>query len=1110
MPPKKKKKLNEIKDKMSGIIKIFLESEVLIKEINLKNKIKNLINEYLEEMTNDDLNSFLEKLINFINENEAIYKSINMHSKIMLCCIESIIFLCRKHITFLSKKIMIKESNDVNPKTNLINNIFDELTICLQKDIYFYNKILILDEDTKDVIKYNLVKEIINTTTCVIKNIVDLNEVKTLDDLINIKNIINDKIINKKFNKVTTPINTWSVIIKNINYYITSIKPFDIYKINQRFEPLEITEELIKILNKEKNKYSIKLNIFNKNLDEYTKEFEKIKQTFKYKNDDTYNYNSNFILKRNNHLVFSVIKILNYNIKELNRVENDYTVMKTINDPIKQLDILYSLNNFLLDNHKKINEENITLDLNFLQNKLTCKDHLNLFSTEINWIEICQSIKNYYFFKNSKTLYKVEKYKTIKCSLKSIIKDENLIKQLNDEVLKVNEIVTRTYLFIKQYTLYLRENKQALMDVTDFDFISMSMRTICINDKKGANMSDVNKKLLEKLGKFYDEEFSKIYTEKCNAVGLSQILNFTKMQMTTAYTNNIVMNYQKYLKSYLISMFLEKNKKEYEKIKDKNTRKAYVKNIANKVMVSISDIFCGRVSGTFGDMKSEEEYKELVITNKDKFLPSNIDFSEKGLLNDLEKNPTRYFEKMINMCTELEKNNKRLFACFPLRTSLVPSNIDLDTMSLITLFITPKNEDENNEKQGISKLLKDNIIIFRDRIWSTLVDLNRKQFKWNKNYEFDHHIQTDGINATILFAHKDMKGIELRQQKDCNKDVYKYVDKMGMVEGINDETLMKEEITKMCEKYTILLLDPGKNPDLLFMCNYDENRKNIKYMKYTTKQRIHEMQTIKNRNTLKKYKKEKNMGEIEKKLSEISNKTCDYEKFKKYMKTKSEVDIILKPLYEKEFIRKLKLRSYINKLRSESKLVNNIKNKFKENKKEIIIMYGDWSRTTQMRGIISTPCIGIKRRLSEDFKIMDINEFRTSCLDNKTLDKNFNAKVTTKNGKVKNLHAVLVSTISKTHNGNTIKRFQNRDRNSVLNMVNIIEYYKKNGKRHPNFDRQDESSKERYANPKKSTKINNINRPVSACLEGQNSIILKCNTRGLKVKSSPIPNETWN
>ena len=81
-------------------------------------------------------------------------------------------------------------------------------------------------------------------------------------------------------------------------------------------------------------------------------------------------------------------------------------------------------------------------------------------------------------------------------------------------------------------------------------------------------------------------------------------------------------------------------------------------------------------------------------------------------------------------------------------------------------------------------------------------------------------------------------------------------------------------------------------------------------------------------NKIKKMKKEENINDIEKKLSEVNSKTCNFNKFIDYIKLKNEINEELKPFYVDNIKhRKFKFRKYINKQRSESKLLNNIKNK---------------------------------------------------------------------------------------------------------------------------------------------------------------------------------------
>ena len=84
-----------------------------------------------------------------------------------------------------------------------------------------------------------------------------------------------------------------------------------------------------------------------------------------------------------------------------------------------------------------------------------------------------------------------------------------------------------------------------------------------------------------------------------------------------------------------------------------------------------------------------------------------------------------------------------------------------------------------------------------------------------------------------------------------------------------------------------------------------------KFYKYTTKRRITELGTIKNKKILNKFKKENDILTIKKELSTYNSKTCNYIGFMKYLSEKLEVNNRLFKHYEKPFMEKMNYRSYI-------------------------------------------------------------------------------------------------------------------------------------------------------------------------------------------------------
>lgn len=201
---------------------------------------------------------------------------------------------------------------------------------------------------------------------------------------------------------------------------------------------------------------------------------------------------------------------------------------------------------------------------------------------------------------------------------------------------------------------------------------------------------------------------------------------------------------------------------------------------------------------------------------------------------------------------------------------------------------------------------------------------------------------------------------------------------------------------------------------------------------YSNKQRVKETKRLKYQRLIKNLKDTLGICEIENTLSNYNSKTCDLQKFKKYIEEKNKVNNKLFKLYENEKFRQYKWYAYINKKRTEDNMNNLIKKKFGKN---LNIIYGNWSVTKQMRNYISTPNLGVKRKLKETFNVFNIDEYRTSCLHYKTEEKGNNLYITDKINKQRKIHSVLTFQMENTEN-KSIYRIDciNRDYNGCLNI----------------------------------------------------------------------------
>ncbi len=283
-----------------------------------------------------------------------------------------------------------------------------------------------------------------------------------------------------------------------------------------------------------------------------------------------------------------------------------------------------------------------------------------------------------------------------------------------------------------------------------------------------------------------------------------------------------------------------------------------------------------------------------------------------------------------------------------------------------------------------------------------------------------------------------------------------------------------DEVDKKIFKKKNIYVDPGKR-SLFYMIDDDGNK-----LDYTNRRRIKETKRLKYQRLIENHKKRLSIMEIEQELNDYNSRTCDLNKFKAYMKKKNEINKKLFEKYKDPKFRQYRWYSYINRKRSEDRMLNLIQKQFG---KEINIIMGDASLGKNMRNFISTPNIALKRKLKERFSVYHIDEFRTSCLHYKTEEKCDNLHYVDKKKKEKlkiqlkqllkekrneenankityigkyldgkdktrKLHSVLTYKMENNRLGCI-----NRDLNACMNIKKLFKHYLKNGDRPLRYQR---------------------------------------------------------
>jgi len=226
---------------------------------------------------------------------------------------------------------------------------------------------------------------------------------------------------------------------------------------------------------------------------------------------------------------------------------------------------------------------------------------------------------------------------------------------------------------------------------------------------------------------------------------------------------------------------------------------------------------------------------------------------------------------------------------------------------------------------------------------------------------------------------------------------------------------------------------------MVFMLDNNKNK-----LRYTCSQRRVESLSKRCTRIMLAEKTKNKIIQKETKLTAYDCKTVNYKKFKKYITKKTQLNDKVRYFYERELYRKMKWRRWTYQRKSEDKFLNRIEDTY-GNKDDLLLCYGNWSNPKQMKHIMPTKGIGLRRAIAKRFNVVLIDEFRTSKLCSKC------------NGVLKhykNLHRVLICPCCKSgglENKNTI--FMNRDINACMNMLHISESWIKTKTRPANFCR---------------------------------------------------------
>ena len=527
-------------------------------------------------------------------------------------------------------------------------------------------------------------------------------------------------------------------------------------------------------------------------------------------------------------------------------------------------------------------------------------------------------------FKTFRNLEK-SKFKTIKTTLKTVLLKHNEVQPvITNLVFEINDLVIHSYQFIRLYILYCFHNNLEFPVFDDkFTFVKYCIKTLGTKSNSGRKSKDTQ--LLEALQQFYIKEYQPLLNHtKTNLVNKSHLINIIAEQIQVCISTNIQEHFIQHLLRFI-------NKTTNDITQDKKE----LFELKHKLLIL---------------EEPNEKFNEWKLTHLLHILPTNI---KQSVYYDVKGRQFEYLKCMLYMNSVLETNENKLFQPLPLRNNIIPKNVKFDSSCIAELFCP------DGEKKG--EILK-KITNYQSILWNSLLNMKHRLFK-NKYYTFHNEITTDGISCSLLFIRKDCKGEE-NKNKQINSEDFEY---------ISIEELDKQQLENLKSR-NIVGLDPGKR-SLVYMMDGIGNK-----LQYTAPQRKKESMAKRNQHILQREKKINNINEYETTLSLQNSKSINYNCFKSYLIEKDKLNKQTTEFYKKDVWRKMKFRQYSYGNKSIDTFLNNIEKTFGE---DILICYGNWSRSSQMKHFMPTMNKGLRKIIHKKYDTITINECNTSkkCCD---------------------------------------------------------------------------------------------------------------------------------
>ncbi|KNC97938.1 uncharacterized protein SPPG_06926 [Spizellomyces punctatus DAOM BR117] len=495
-----------------------------------------------------------------------------------------------------------------------------------------------------------------------------------------------------------------------------------------------------------------------------------------------------------------------------------------------------------------------------------------------------------------------------------------------------------------------------------------------------------------------------------NLRGEQQSINYLTASMMTNLKVNVQEHFMTMLLRY-INLRLDVKGRKGQFPPKSEVRKAFFARLRYLKSIFLFDV----VPESLDDLTAEEsELLEEMWSLDLPFLPNN------PLAYAIVADPMSFFPAYCKLSGLYERYGFRRFSAIPLRRSLIQSHVRIDTIILYQhILCITRPEAEAVEK---------------DDLWLRVCNLCTKAFRSRRGMQFEGSITTDGTSVSVYLKHPDAdkygrRGGGKKSAKTMEAEV---------------KAVYVENNLPACRAAeNIVVIDPNKR-DIL----YCQDSNGATMFRYTANQRCRETGSRQFAKRREAMKKEAGIDLIDSRIP--SPKTMNLMDFMRYLLVRRADWDRRKEFYSHPAHTRWKWHSFINRQRSESDLISNMRDKFGN----FTVVMGDWSdagRTAKFQTSSKTKGWRILFRRNR-INCFLIDEHKTSsvcprCLAsyNDFLEKDFKQRPHSRpwrrrEGKVEDVHGLLGCTNPNCLQQDwTTMRYWNRDTLATCNMLTIVQ-----------------------------------------------------------------------